>query len=62
MTDYCNRINDYWIELDHYQDVKMLSSDDATTLTTMLELDRIVEFLAGLNPDMIKLGFKFLRK
>ena len=41
---YYKRMIGYWIELDHYQDVKMLCSEDATTLTSMLERDQIVEF------------------
>lgn len=40
-------MNGYWIELDHFQHVKMLCSKDVTTLTTMLERDRIVECRVG---------------
>ncbi|KAG8381704.1 hypothetical protein BUALT_Bualt05G0000400 [Buddleja alternifolia] len=62
VTDYYNQMNGYWIELDHYQDVKMVCSEDATTLTTMLERDRIVEFLAGLNPEYDQIRIQILGK
>lgn len=51
VTDYYNRMNGYQIELDHSQDVKMLCSKDATTLTTIHERDQIEETLVGLNPE-----------
>ncbi|KAG8373611.1 hypothetical protein BUALT_Bualt11G0042300 [Buddleja alternifolia] len=62
VTDYYNQMNGYWIELDHYQDLKMVCSEDATTLTTMLERDRIVEFLAGLNPEYDQIRIQILGK
>ena len=40
-----------WLELDHYQDIKMECSKDAATLNQIQERDRIVEFLVGLNPE-----------
>ena len=51
IIDYYNKMNGYWLELDHYQDIKMVSSEDATTLNTILERDIIVELLAGLNAE-----------
>ena len=40
----------------------MLFSEDATTLTTMLERDRIMEFQACLNPEYDQLGIQILGK
>jgi len=44
-------MNGYWLELDHYKDIKMVCSEDAATLTSIFERDGIVEFLAGLNAE-----------
>ena len=44
-------MNEYWLELDHYQDIKVVCNEDVVILTSMFERDRIVEFLAGLNPE-----------
>ena len=38
-----------WLELDHYQDIKMECSNDAVKLKQIEERDRIVEFLVGIN-------------
>ena len=54
VTDYYNKMNGFWLELDHYQDIKMVCSEDTIILTSMLERDRIVEFLVGLNPESDK--------
>ena len=50
VTDYYNRMNGFWFQvrpLSRYQD----GSEDAIILTSMLERDRIVEFLSSLNPE-----------
>lgn len=44
-------MNGYWLELDHYQDTKMVCSEDATILTSIFERDRVVKFLARLNAE-----------
>ena len=44
-------MNDYWVELDYYQDIKVVCSEDATTRTSIFERDIIVEFLAGVNTE-----------
>jgi len=49
VIDYYKRMNGYWLELHHYQDIKMVYSEDAATLTFILEGYMIVEFLVGLN-------------
>jgi len=49
MIDYYNKMNGFLLELDHYQDIKMVCSEDTIILTSMLERDRIVEFLTELN-------------
>ena len=51
VTEYYNQMDGFWLELDHYQDIQMVCNEDAIILTSMLERDRIVEFLAGLNPE-----------
>lgn len=43
----------------HYQNIQMKCSNDANTLQILMERDRIFEPLAGLNVELIKLGFKF---
>ena len=42
-------MNGLWLELDHYEDIKMVCGKDTETLHLILEKDRVVEFLAGLN-------------
>ena len=49
VTEYYNSMNGLWLELDQYQKIKMVCSADAATLNKIMERDRIVEFLAGLN-------------
>lgn len=62
MINYYNRMNGYYIELDYHQDVKILCCEDASILTAMLERDRIVEFLADLNPENDQVAIQVLRK
>ena len=49
VTEYYNCMNGLWLELDQYQNIKMVCSADAATLNQIIERDRIVEFLVGLN-------------
>ena len=51
VTEYYNKMNGFWLELDHYQDIKLMCSEDTIIITSILERDRIVEFLATLNTD-----------
>ena len=44
MIDYYNKMNGFLLELDHYQDIKMVRNEDAIILTFLFERDRIVEF------------------
>ena len=52
MTKYYNIFMGLWLELDHYQQTKMELTADASKLQEMVEQDRIIDFLAGLNPDL----------
>ena len=49
ITEYFNKMNGLWLELDQYQEIKMVCNTDAATLNWIFERDRVVEFLAGLN-------------
>ena len=54
ITEYYNKMNGFWLELDHYQNIKMECRKDATILYSIFERDRVVEFLAGLNNSVLK--------
>ena len=62
VTEYYNKMNGYWLELDHYQDIKMKCSEDAATIIAILERNRVVEFLAGLNVDFDQVMVQILGK
>ncbi|RVW43800.1 Retrovirus-related Pol polyprotein from transposon TNT 1-94 [Vitis vinifera] len=49
ITEYANILKSLWQELDHYQCLKMMCSEDAALLKRFVEKERIFEFLAGLN-------------
>ncbi|KAI5400316.1 hypothetical protein KIW84_065271 [Lathyrus oleraceus] len=51
ITEYFGVLNGFWIELDQYQNLKMECSKDTATLNTVVERDRIFDFLAGLNVE-----------
>ncbi|KAI5445651.1 hypothetical protein KIW84_013754 [Lathyrus oleraceus] len=51
ITEYFGVLNGFWIELDQYQNLKMECSKDTATLNTVVERDRIFDFLAGLNAE-----------
>lgn len=44
ITEYYNKMKGLWLELDHYQAIKMVCNEDAATLNQIFERDRIVEF------------------
>jgi len=44
-------MNRYWLEFDHYQDIKMKCSEDVTTIIAIFERDRVLKLLARLNVD-----------
>jgi len=51
VTEYFNKMNGLWLELDQYQEIKMVCNTDATTLNQIIKRDRIVEFLTRLNDE-----------
>ena len=51
ITKYYNKMNGFWLELNHYLNIKMECGKDATTLHLIFERDRVVEFLAELNNE-----------
>ncbi|XP_052204388.1 uncharacterized protein LOC127809557 [Diospyros lotus] len=53
-------MNGLWLELDHYQNIKMICSMDAATLNQIVERDRIFEFLAGLNLEFDRVRVQLL--
>jgi len=50
VTEYYNYSNGLWLEIDHYQDLKMKCAEDEVLLE-FLERERIFRFLAGLNME-----------
>lgn len=62
VTEYYNNMNGLWLELDHYQDIKKVCSEHVTTLNQILERDKIVEFLAGLNTEFDHVRVQILGK
>ena len=57
---YYNRMKGLWLELDHYQDIKMVCSEDAHTLNRIFERERIIEFLVSLNPEFDQVRIQVL--
>ncbi|KAJ9178467.1 hypothetical protein P3X46_010346 [Hevea brasiliensis] len=55
-------MNGLWLELDHYQDIKMKCSGDTRTLLNILERDRVFEFLAGLNVEFDQVRIQIFGK
>ena len=51
ITEYANILKSLWQELDHYQCLKMMCSEDAALLKRFVEKERIFEFLAGFNVE-----------
>jgi len=53
-------MNGLWLELDQYEEIKMICSNDAVTLSRIIERDRIVEFLARLNAEFDQVRIQIL--
>ena len=51
-----------WLELDHYQAIKMVCSEDVATLNQIFKREWIVEFLAGLNPEFDQVRIQVLSR
>ena len=51
ITEYANILKSLWQELDHYQCLKMMCSEDAALLKRFVEKERIFEFFAGFNVE-----------
>ena len=49
VIEYYNTMKRFQLELDYYQDFKIQCSDDVVILKKYVEIERIFEFLAGLN-------------
>ena len=62
ITEYFGVLNGFWIELDQYQNLKMECSKDTATLNTVVERDRIFDFLAGLNAEFDPIRVQILGK
>ena len=60
ITEYYNKMKGLWLELDYYHAIKMVCSEDATTLSQIFERHRIIEFLAGLNPEFDQVRIQVL--
>ena len=60
ITEYYDKMKELSLELDQYQAIKMVCSEDVATLNQIFERDRIVEFLAGLNPKFDQVQIQVL--
>ncbi|TXG53873.1 hypothetical protein EZV62_019129 [Acer yangbiense] len=62
VIEYYNLLKSLWLELDHYQNLKMKCGDDIATLREYVECERIFEFLAGLNAEFDQVRVQVLGK
>jgi hypothetical protein len=62
VIEYYNTMKSFWLELDYYQDFKMQCSDDVVILKKNMEIERIFEFLAGLNIEFDQVRVQILGK
>ena len=62
VIEYYNLLKSLWLELDHYQNLKMKCGDDIATLREYVEREQIFEFLAGLNADFDQVLVQLLGK
>jgi hypothetical protein len=62
VIEYYNTMKSFWLELDYYQDFKMQCSDDVVILKKYMEIERIFEFLAGLNIEFDQVRVQILGK
>ena len=51
VTKYANILKSQWQELDHYQCLKMMRSEDAALLKRFVEKEKIFKFIPGLNVE-----------
>ena len=51
VTKYANIFKSQWQELDHYQCLKMMCSEDAALLKRFVEKEKIFKFIPGLNME-----------
>ena len=51
ITEYYNVMNSLWLELGHYQNLKMKCCEDSKILLEVMERKWIFQFLAGLNVE-----------
>ncbi|XP_027180646.1 uncharacterized protein LOC113779297 [Coffea eugenioides] len=62
VTQYANLLQNLWQELDQYRCVQMVCSEDAATLKSFIEKDRVYDFLAGLNVEFDQVRIQILGK
>ncbi|TXG49302.1 hypothetical protein EZV62_025177 [Acer yangbiense] len=62
VIEYYNLLKSLWLELDHYQNLKMKCGDNIATLREYVERERIFEFLAGLNAEFDQVRVQVLGK
>jgi uncharacterized Zn finger protein len=62
VIEYYNTMKSLWLELDYYQDFKMQCSDDVVILKKYMEIERIFEFLVGLNIEFDQVRVQILGK
>jgi uncharacterized Zn finger protein len=62
VIEYYNTMKSFWLELDYYQDFKMQCSDDVVILKKYMEIERIFEFLVGLNIEFDQVRVQILGK
>ena len=62
VTEYYNQMKSLWLELDQYQAIKMVCQEDVATLNQIIERDRNVEFLVGLNHEFDQVKVQVLGK
>ncbi|KAL0410896.1 UNVERIFIED_CONTAM: hypothetical protein Slati_3679300 [Sesamum latifolium] len=60
VTEYYNMMKSFWLELDHYQSIKMKCTNDAVMLKNFVEKDRIFEFIADLNAEFDQIHIQLL--
>lgn len=61
VTDYYNRMTGLWLEIDKYRDLKMKCNDDIQIFQVM-EHDRPIECLTGLNVEYDQIRLQILGK
>lgn len=62
MTEYYDLMKGFWLEMDHYEDIKMKCSDGAKTLQEFVEKDRVFDFLQDSNIELDQVQVQVLGK